>query len=87
MIQLMNVFFDFEGKPWFPGVSLNLRDGVKETYNPKVVDSVVDAADRNLDECITLANLVMPEIQALGDNDVIIISVTISKLNFLLKIK
>ena len=56
-------FFAFEGQPWFPGVSLNLRNGVKETYNPKVVDSVVDAANRNLDECVTLANLVMPEIQ------------------------
>ena len=49
--------------PWFNVVSQDLFDGVKTSYDVDVVAAVKDVAEQNLEQCIELANLIMPEIR------------------------
>ena len=61
--EIDNTFFTFDDDPWFTAVSSETSQNVKKSYNLDVVDAVRSVAEQNMDECIKLANLMLPELR------------------------
>ena len=55
-------FFSFD-EPQFSAVEANLFEGVKESYNESVVEAVITASQENGDQCVKLANFIIPELR------------------------
>ena len=55
-------FFQFNN-PWFTCVSANMFEKIQNSYNSKVVEVVKNKSLENIDECVMLANLIMPELK------------------------
>ena len=55
-------FFKFIS-PWFDCVSEDLFAGVIESYNKDVVKAVQSVSEMYMEQCVTLANLMMPELK------------------------
>ena len=55
-------FFTFE-KPQLDGISDNLFTDIKKSYGLSVVEVVKDLAADHMDECINLANFLLPEMR------------------------
>ena len=49
--------------PWFEVVRPTLLKGVMESYNKDVVKAVQNLAEKHMEQCIELANLMMPELR------------------------
>ena len=49
--------------PWFEVVRPTLLKGVMESYNKDVVKTVQNLAEKHMEQCIELANLMMPELR------------------------
>ena len=49
--------------PWFEVVRPTLLKGVMESYNKNVVKAVQNLAVKHMEQCIELANLMMPELR------------------------
>ena len=50
-------------KPEFSGVSEDLFQGVKKSYNPEVLNSVSEMADEKMENVVKLTNLMLPHLQ------------------------
>ena len=55
-------FFTFN-EAEFRGVSIDLFEGVKESYSKTVVDNLVYVAEETIGDAVTLVNLIMPELK------------------------
>ena len=55
-------FFDFE-EPEYPVVNKEPFAGVKKSYKPEVVEAIKEASKENIEECIKLANFIIPELR------------------------
>ena len=49
--------------PWFDCVSEDLFTGVIESYNKDVVEAVKSVSEMYMEQCVALANLMMPELK------------------------
>ena len=49
--------------PWFEVVRPTLLKGLMESYNKDVVKAVQNLAEKHMEQCIELANLMMPELR------------------------
>ena len=54
-------FFKFSTNPWFSAIAVRTHYAVKESYTLDVVSTVEDMANEHMQQCIQLANLIMPE--------------------------
>jgi hypothetical protein len=59
--SVTDAFFTFE-YPAFESIPVNLFQAVKLDYSPEVVTSITDMANQNMEECITLVQMILPEL-------------------------
>ena len=60
--KVTNDFFSLEA-PWLHMISMEMHQEILKGYKPHVVEAITIAAEMHIDECVELANYIMPQLQ------------------------
>ena len=60
--KVTNDFFSLEAS-WLHMISMEMHQEILKGYKPHVVEAITIAAEMHIDECVELANYIMPQVQ------------------------